>query len=120
MVVEKSLLHSARESFASSKIISLKSAAQPAVGPAILEDIEEEQNTTLVEMPLPEIDDLSDEVARVVGDSFDPIAQEEESLLALEAEVCSYGDTVHYAKKPKIFAQCSGSYLYDTYDTPYT
>jgi len=37
----------------------------------------------------------------------------EEDLLALESRVCSYGDTVHYAAKPAVFARCEGSYLYD-------
>lgn len=34
-------------------------------------------------------------------------------LLALEAQYCSYGDTVHYADPPKIFEACDGSYLFD-------
>ena len=40
-------------------------------------------------------------------------AEEESRLLAKEARYCSYGDTVHYAEKPKIFERCQGSYLYD-------
>ena len=44
---------------------------------------------------------------------------EEEILLELESRVCSYGDTVHYAEKPKIFGRCSGSYLYDIEENPY-
>lgn len=44
---------------------------------------------------------------------------DEEALLELENEVCSHGDTVHYAKDPKFFSTCEGSYLYDTKDTPY-
>lgn len=43
----------------------------------------------------------------------------EEALLELEQRVCSHGDTVHYAVKPKIFDRCSGSYLYDRHETPY-
>ncbi len=43
----------------------------------------------------------------------------EEDLLKIENEVCSYGDTVHYAEKPKFFKTCKDSYLYDTNDTPY-
>ncbi|WP_345636124.1 aspartate aminotransferase family protein [Rugosimonospora acidiphila] len=39
--------------------------------------------------------------------------------LALEAEVCSHGDTVHYARQPRFFARSHGSYLYDNRDTPY-
>lgn len=38
---------------------------------------------------------------------------ESDSLLALEKEYCSYGDTVHYAEQPNIFTSCKGSYLYD-------
>jgi 4-aminobutyrate aminotransferase-like enzyme len=44
---------------------------------------------------------------------------EEKELLALEAEYCSFGDTVHYLEAPKLFARCEGSYLYDTTDQPY-
>ena len=43
----------------------------------------------------------------------------EKRLLALEAEVCSYGDTVHYAEQPKFFNNCEGSWLYDLHDQPY-
>jgi 4-aminobutyrate aminotransferase / (S)-3-amino-2-methylpropionate transaminase / 5-aminovalerate transaminase len=45
-------------------------------------------------------------------------AQETE-LLALENRVCSHGDTVHYAERPKFFEHCEGSYLYDAHETPY-
>ncbi len=38
----------------------------------------------------------------------------EQELLALEAQYCSYGDTVHYSDPPKIFDRCEGSFLYDT------
>ena len=47
------------------------------------------------------------------------IAAEEAALLATEARVCSYGDTVHYAEKPKIFERCEGSYLYDLHGARY-
>ena len=40
-------------------------------------------------------------------------------LLADEAEYCSFGDTVHYADPPKIFARCEGSYLFDSAGVPY-
>ena len=43
----------------------------------------------------------------------------ERELLDLESRVCSYGDTVHYAEKPKIFERCEGSYLYDLHGTRY-
>ncbi|GLK85805.1 aspartate aminotransferase family protein [Ancylobacter defluvii] len=38
---------------------------------------------------------------------------ERERLYALEAEYCSYGDTVHYTEVPKIFERCEGSFIYD-------
>jgi 4-aminobutyrate aminotransferase-like enzyme len=34
-------------------------------------------------------------------------------LLKLEEKYCSWGDTVHYSKEPKIFEKANGSYLYD-------
>jgi len=43
----------------------------------------------------------------------------EEELLKLESEVCSYGDTVHYAEHPQFFEHCEGSYLYDKKETPF-
>src|ERR1035437_2686901 len=43
----------------------------------------------------------------------------EKKLLNLERSVCSYGDTVHYAKRPKLFERCKGSYLYDLHGQPY-
>ncbi len=47
------------------------------------------------------------------------IKSQEENLLAREKEVCSYGDTVHYAQRPKIFERCEGSFLYDAEGRPY-
>jgi 4-aminobutyrate aminotransferase-like enzyme len=47
------------------------------------------------------------------------IEQEESALLKVEDKVCSHGDTVHYAEKPKFFDTCEGSYLFDGHDTPY-
>jgi 4-aminobutyrate aminotransferase-like enzyme len=44
---------------------------------------------------------------------------DEQALLALEAQYCSFGDTIHYLDPPKMFARCEGSYLYDTRDRPY-
>lgn len=46
-------------------------------------------------------------------------AKREAELLADEAQYCSFGDTVHYANPPKIFAGCEGSYMYDMEGTPY-
>jgi 4-aminobutyrate aminotransferase-like enzyme len=43
----------------------------------------------------------------------------ESELLALEAEYCSHGDTVHYTEPPKIFERCEGSFLYDAKGRPY-
>lgn len=37
----------------------------------------------------------------------------ERELLALEAQYCSFGDTVHYSDPPKIFDRCEGSFIYD-------
>ena len=34
-------------------------------------------------------------------------------LLEKEKKYCSYGDTVHYALRPKLFERCEGSYLFD-------
>ncbi len=48
-----------------------------------------------------------------------PAASEEAALLAREREVCSYGDTVHYAAHPKLFARCQGSFLYDSQERAY-
>jgi 4-aminobutyrate aminotransferase-like enzyme len=45
--------------------------------------------------------------------------REESRLLAIEKEVCSYGDTVHYAENPKLFSRCEGSFLYDSHGKPY-
>ncbi|MDD2679489.1 MAG: aminotransferase class III-fold pyridoxal phosphate-dependent enzyme [Candidatus Omnitrophica bacterium] len=44
---------------------------------------------------------------------------EEKRLLAEESRYCSYGDTAHYLKKPKIFSECEGSFLYDYSGRPY-
>jgi len=46
-------------------------------------------------------------------------AKVEAALLADEAQYCSFGDTVHYANPPKIFAGCEGSYMYDLQGTPF-
>src|SRR6187402_790080 len=47
------------------------------------------------------------------------IDAQEAELLAKEARVCSYGDTVHYAEEPKFFERCEGSYLYDMHGRQY-
>ncbi|MDD5238120.1 MAG: aminotransferase class III-fold pyridoxal phosphate-dependent enzyme [Candidatus Omnitrophica bacterium] len=43
----------------------------------------------------------------------------EKILLKEESSYCSYGDTVHYLRKPKIFSECDGSFLYDYSGMPY-
>jgi 4-aminobutyrate aminotransferase / (S)-3-amino-2-methylpropionate transaminase / 5-aminovalerate transaminase len=53
------------------------------------------------------------------ADTSASTAVREEALLDLEKRVCSYGDTVHYAERPKFFGHCEGSYLYDLQETPY-
>jgi len=47
------------------------------------------------------------------------VALDEATLLADEAEYCSFGDTVHYLDPPKIFARCEGSFLYDLENRAY-
>jgi 4-aminobutyrate aminotransferase/(S)-3-amino-2-methylpropionate transaminase len=42
-----------------------------------------------------------------------PAAATEAELRALEADYCSWGDTVHYLDHPKFFDTCEGSYMYD-------
>ena len=42
-----------------------------------------------------------------------PAVAAEAELRALEAEYCSWGDTVHYLDHPKFFDTCEGSYMYD-------
>src|SRR3954467_11686517 len=42
-----------------------------------------------------------------------PAATTEADLRALEADYCSWGDTVHYLDHPKFFETCEGSYMYD-------
>ena len=37
----------------------------------------------------------------------------EAELRAMEAQYCSYGDTVHYLEHPKFFDHADGSFIYD-------
>jgi 4-aminobutyrate aminotransferase-like enzyme len=39
---------------------------------------------------------------------------DEAALRELEAQYCSYGDTVHYLPDPKFFDGCEGSFMYDS------
>jgi 4-aminobutyrate aminotransferase / (S)-3-amino-2-methylpropionate transaminase / 5-aminovalerate transaminase len=48
---------------------------------------------------------------RESGIDFDALSDDE--MLALEAQYCSHGDTVHYVQPPKMFERCEGSYMYD-------
>lgn len=43
----------------------------------------------------------------------------DDELLRLEAEYCSWTDTVHYAPKLNIFNRAEGVYLYDKSGTQY-
>ena len=43
----------------------------------------------------------------------------DEELLKMEAQYCSWGDTVHYAKELNIFRRAEGIYLYDTAGVEY-
>jgi 4-aminobutyrate aminotransferase/(S)-3-amino-2-methylpropionate transaminase len=52
-------------------------------------------------------------------DDADKVRAEEDALLEVEKEVCSYGDTVHYAERPQFFETCEGSYLYDGQGKPF-
>jgi len=44
---------------------------------------------------------------------------ERATILDLEAQYCSYGDTVHYVHPAKNFAASAGGFLYDDDDRPY-
>src|SRR5215469_10291022 len=44
---------------------------------------------------------------------------EHQEMLDLEAQYCSYGDTVHYVDPPKRFAASEGGFLYDDEAKPY-
>jgi 4-aminobutyrate aminotransferase-like enzyme len=44
---------------------------------------------------------------------------DDQELLRLEKEYCSFGDTVHYCDPPKIFRRAEGQYLYDSEGNPY-
>src|SRR5438309_1757558 len=37
----------------------------------------------------------------------------EDELRSLDAQYCSWGDTVHYLDQPKFFESCEGSYMFD-------
>ena len=43
----------------------------------------------------------------------------EAELRELDAQYCSWGDTVHYVDQPKFFETCDGSYMYDAQGRAY-
>lgn len=43
----------------------------------------------------------------------------DQQLLELESKYCSWGDTVHYAKKLNIFREADGIYVYDSHGREY-
>ena len=43
----------------------------------------------------------------------------DQQLLELESKYCSWGDTVHYAKRLNIFREADGIYLYDSHGRKY-
>jgi 4-aminobutyrate aminotransferase-like enzyme len=55
----------------------------------------------------------------IASDIDAEITASENALLEVEKEVCSYGDTVHYAEQPQFFSGCEGSYLYDGHGKPF-
>lgn len=43
----------------------------------------------------------------------------DKDILEKDSKYCSYADTAHYAKSPKVFCNCEGSYMYDSNDIAY-
>lgn len=43
----------------------------------------------------------------------------DDEIKKYDEKYCSWGDTVHYSKDPKVFRSCEGSYMYDSKDIPY-
>ncbi len=43
----------------------------------------------------------------------------DEKIRDLDSKYCSWGDTTHYSKYPKIFRDCEGSFMFDSEDIPY-
>ncbi len=63
--------------------------------------------------------DLNHDDSIPLNSFFKDTFEDETKLLEIEGKVCSYGDTVHYAKNPKFFTKSLGSYLYDSKEKPY-
>ena len=43
----------------------------------------------------------------------------EHEIREFDNKYCSWGDTTHYSKNPKIFSNCEGTFMFDNNDTPY-
>ena len=43
----------------------------------------------------------------------------EAQIRELDDKYCSWGDTTHYSKTPKIFNRCTGTFMFDNNETPY-
>ena len=43
----------------------------------------------------------------------------DEGIRELDDKYCSWGDTTHYSQNPKVFRDCSGSFMFDSKDIPY-
>jgi 4-aminobutyrate aminotransferase-like enzyme len=50
-------------------------------------------------------------------DAAAPLTEAE--LRQLDAQYCSWGDTVHYVDQPKFFESCDGAYMFDAEGRPY-
>ena len=50
-------------------------------------------------------------------DAAAPLTEAE--LRELDAQYCSWGDTVHYMDQPKFFESCDGAYMFDAEGRPY-
>ena len=48
-----------------------------------------------------------------------PASLSEAELRELDAQYCSWGDTVHYVDQPKFFESCEGSYMFDAQGRAY-
>ncbi|MBS0363814.1 MAG: aminotransferase class III-fold pyridoxal phosphate-dependent enzyme [Proteobacteria bacterium] len=48
-----------------------------------------------------------------------PASLSEAELRELDAQYCSWGDTVHYVDQPKFFESCDGSYMFDAQGRAY-
>lgn len=58
-------------------------------------------------------------MSKITNDWDLKVDDSDDKLLDLEAQYCSWGDTVHYTQKLNIFDHCNGIYLYDKDGTQY-